>query len=84
MRFIIRVLAFIALVISLSWLYFQRDFEPALSTIVSLSTLISTFLIKKENTEQMQQTQKVGNNSTAIQAGGNVRVSLKQQNEKKN
>lgn len=79
MRLIIRILACIALIISVGWLYYERDFEPALSMVISLSALISTFLIKKETDAHIQQTQKVDDKSTAIQAGGNVSIFLNQQ-----
>ena len=76
MKLIIRILAFIALLISSIWLYYEQDFEPALTTVVSLSALISTYLFGKEGDSKKRQQQKVGNKSTAIQAGGDVKISI--------
>lgn len=52
MRIIIRILAFVALCISYAWLYFERSFEPALTTVVSLSKLISTFFFEGKTEEK--------------------------------
>ena len=76
MRVILRVLAFITLAISGLWLYYERNFEPALTTVVSLSALISTFLFKKDKKISEGQHQKVGKNSNAVQAGGDINISL--------
>jgi len=78
MKLILRILALIALLISLIWLYFERDFEPALTSVVSLSALISTFVFSKVNKKQNnnEQHQTVGNKSNAIQASGDVNISI--------
>ncbi|MBQ4880438.1 hypothetical protein J8M21_24880 [Pseudoalteromonas luteoviolacea] len=52
MRILIRVLTILALVISTGWLYFEPDFEPAFTTVVSLSALISTFFFHDKSTDQ--------------------------------
>ena len=76
MRVILRILAFITLVISGLWLYHERNFEPVLTTVVSLSALISTFLFKKDKKKNEGMHQTVGNNSNVVQAGGDINISL--------
>lgn len=52
MRILFRILTILALVISTGWLYFEPDFEPAFTTVVSLSALISTFFFHEKSIDQ--------------------------------
>lgn len=75
MQILIKILSTIALVVSLTWLYFERDFEPLLTSVVSLSALISSFAFgKKSKDESEKQSQNISHNSSGIQAGGNVTI----------
>lgn len=76
MKLTIRILALIALVISCAWLYNDRSFEPTLATVVSLSTLLSTFLLGKKENDKKIQRQKTSDKSTAFQAGGDMHITL--------
>jgi hypothetical protein len=71
----IKVLSGIALIVSLGWLYFEPDFEPLLTSVVSLTALISSFAFgKKIKDDKEKQVQNVSDNSSGIQAGGNVTI----------
>lgn len=75
MQLVIKVLSILALLVSLCWLYVEPSFEPLLTSIVSLSALISSFVFGNSKTEQVgSQNQKVTSNSSGIQAGGNVTI----------
>ena len=76
MRIILRILAVVALVISVVWLYFEQDYEPALTAVVSLSALISTFFFGQKEAHNKAQNQNVGDKSSAIQAGCDISVSI--------
>jgi len=75
MRVILRILSIIALGIAGTWLYFDRSFEPALTTVVSISALISTFLVGN-SPDKASQSQIVGDGSSGIQSGGDVSISI--------
>lgn len=76
MRIIIRVLALVALCISCAWFYLERSFEPALTTVVSLSALLSTFFFDEKPKEGSGQSQSIGKDATGIQAGGDVSINI--------
>ncbi|QZO11381.1 MULTISPECIES: hypothetical protein [Pseudoalteromonas] len=84
MRIIIRILALVALCISCAWLYFERSFEPALTTVVSLSALISTFFFDTKSEEASGQAQSIGKHATGIQAGGDVSINIGSTDKKDN
>jgi len=74
-QLVIKVLSVFALLVSLCWLYFEPSFEPLLTTVVSFSALISSFVFGKNNKDQSgSQNQEVTSNSSGIQAGGNVTI----------
>lgn len=75
MQVILRILSIVALGIAGTWLYFDRSFEPALTTVVSLSALISTFFIGN-SPDKARQSQVVGDGSSGIQSGGDVNISI--------
>ncbi len=72
------------MLIAIAWLYFEPSFEPTITTVVSLSALLSTFFLAKENKDDSGQSQIVGNNSKAIQSGEDVNISLGKSNDKEN
>ncbi|WP_156824252.1 hypothetical protein [Salinimonas chungwhensis] len=75
MQLVIKVLSVFALLVSLCWLYFEPSFEPLLTTVVSFSALISSFVFGNSNKDQSEsQNQEVSSNSSGIQAGGNVTI----------
>lgn len=69
---ILNISAFIA---SLVWLYFNRDFEPLISSIVTLAGLIGFVVIKPKNKAgNTVMRQKAGKNSTQYQSGGDMTI----------
>jgi hypothetical protein len=71
----IKILSSVALIVSLGWLYFEPNFEPLLTSVVSLSALVSSFMLgKKVKDDNEKQVQNVSDNSSGIQAGGNVTI----------
>lgn len=81
MRILIRFLALVALIIAGAWLYFDQNFEPLLTTVVSFSTLLGTFY-GENSYESPKQSQLVLNGATGVQANGNVSISV-EKNERK-
>lgn len=75
MQLFIKILSSIALIVSLGWLYYEPDFEPLFTSVVSLSALVSSFMLgKKVKDENVKQVQNVSDNSSGIQAGGDVAI----------
>jgi hypothetical protein len=75
LQLLIKLLSSVALLVSLSWLYFEPEFEPLLTSVVSLSALISSFYFgEKVKGENEKQTQNICGNSSGIQAAGNVTI----------
>jgi hypothetical protein len=71
----IKIISSVALIVSLGWLYFEPNFEPLLTSVVSLSALVSSFMLgKKVKDDNEKQDQNVSDNSSGIQAGGNVTI----------
>ena len=81
MKVFIRVLAVSALLVSIGWLYFEPGFEPILTTIVSLSALISTFIFENKSKTEKGQKQTVKKNSSGIQVGGNFSINSNDTNK---
>lgn len=67
----------------MGWLYFEPGFEPILTTVVSLSALISSFIFGNKSEADTGQNQTVHENATGIQAGGNVSINLNDENKEK-
>lgn len=76
MRGLLRILAIVVLIISVAWLYSEPSYKSLLAAAGALSGLIATFLFRKKDRHGPSQKQTVGDNSTAIQAGGDVSVSI--------
>ena len=76
MRGALRFLSVVALIVSVVWLYSEPSYKSLLAAVGALSGLISTFLFRKRDNHGPSQKQIVGDNATAIQAGGDVEVSI--------
>ena len=70
----IKILAVLALIGSIVWFIVDPGFEPALSIILSLSSLISALIVEKRISHRLQQKQVISKSSTGIQAGGDVNI----------
>lgn len=81
MQIFIRILSFLALLVSIGWLYFEPGFEPVLTTIVSLSALISTFVFGNKSKAEKNQKQTIKKNSSGIQVGGNFSINSNDANK---
>lgn len=71
---IIKLLAIVALIVSIAWLVSDPGFEPAVALVGSMSTLVSTFVVEKRSKRYARQHQSVSNSSMGIQAGGDVSI----------
>lgn len=70
----VKFLALIALIVSIVWCFAKPGFESVLAVIVSLSALVSAFLIPKRTAVRRKQQQSVSKSSMGIQAGRDVRI----------
>ena len=69
---IIKVLSGLALIGSVAWFIVQRDYEPAIATVTSLTAFIAAWFGDKRLKRQANQNQTVAKNGIGIQAGGDV------------
>ena len=69
---IIKLLSGLAFIGSVAWFIAQRDYEPAIATVTSLTTFISAWFGDKRLKRQANQNQTVAKNGIGIQAGGDV------------
>ncbi len=69
---IIKILSGLAFIGSVAWFIAQRDYEPAIAIVTSLSAFIAAWLGDKKVKRQSNQNQNVAENSIGIQAGGDV------------
>jgi hypothetical protein len=69
---IIKVLLALALIGSVVWFIAQRDYEPFIATVTSLTAFIAAWLGDKTLKQQANQKQAVAKNGIGIQAGGDV------------
>lgn len=75
MKITIRILTFVAFLISLIWFYKEGGFEPIVTSIASLSALIGTFILQGESSScHVEQKQNIGDNSNGIQVGGSINI----------
>lgn len=77
MRKSLGVLFSIAFILSVLWYYFSPGYEPAITALATLSALISNVFIRQKKTRDEGQNQTVGDKSAAIQAGGDVNISIR-------
>ena len=71
---IIKLLSGLAFIGSVVWFAAQRDYEPAIAIVTSLSAFIAAWLHDKKLKRQASQSQTVSSNGIGIQAGGDVSV----------
>jgi integral membrane sensor domain MASE1 len=69
---IIKVLSGLAFIGSVAWFIAQRDYEPAIAIVTSLTAFIAAWLGGKKLERQANQSQTVSSDGIGIQAGGNV------------
>jgi len=73
MRLALRLVLFAAFVACLVWAIMKPGFDSVTAVIVSLGSLVAAFITEKK--AEATQSQKVGANSKAIQAGRDVNIS---------
>lgn len=69
---IIKILSGLAFIGSVVWFTVQRDYEPAIAIVTSLSAFIAAWFGEKKMKRQASQNQTVAENGIGIQAGGDV------------
>lgn len=74
MRLIFRLLSFVALLLSIAWVVYRPGFESIVSAAGALTALVSSFLVKKELSQQPTQAQNVSESGVGIQAGRDANV----------
>jgi hypothetical protein len=70
----VKLLAVIAFVCSIAWVIVDPGFESALAVIVSISALVSAFIVQKKTAQRSRQHQSVSKSSIGVQAGGDVSI----------
>jgi hypothetical protein len=71
---IIKFLSGLAFIGSVVWFIAQRDYEPAIAIVTSLSAFIAAWFGDKKLKRQAGQNQSVSKNGIGIQAGGDVNM----------
>ena len=71
---IIKILSGLAFIGSVAWFIAQRDYEPAIAIVTSLSAFIATWLGDRKMKQKANQNQTVAENGVGIQAGGDVSI----------
>ena len=71
---IIKILSGLAFIGSVAWFMAQRDYEPAIAIVTSLSAFIAAWLHDKKLKRQANQNQTVTSDGIGIQAGGDVSI----------
>lgn len=75
MRKILLILNICAFIASLIWLYKIRDFEPLISSILTLAGLIGfAVTMPKKKSDKIVMKQKAGKKSRQYQSGGNMTI----------
>lgn len=72
-----KILGGIILVFSTAWFIAQPGYESGLAIISSITALAYTFIKEKMTLQLNQQHQSVSKSSIGIQAGGNVNINVK-------
>ncbi|WLH87874.1 hypothetical protein PSH87_14355 [Pseudomonas sp. FP453] len=71
---LVKILAFLVLIVSSVWLYVEPGYEPGLAVLTSLSALIGIWISKRNSANKPSQSQSVGAGGVAVQAGGDIKV----------
>jgi hypothetical protein len=75
MRQILLIINIGAFIASVAWLIFKPDYEPLISSLLTLGGLITFALVKpKEKKGKLVMKQKAGKNSQQYQSGGNMTI----------
>jgi len=70
----VKFFAAIALIVSIVWVIAAPGFEPTLAVVVSISALVSAFVVEKRTARRVQQHQSVSKSSIGVQADGDVSI----------
>ena len=73
MRILVKFVLFAAFIACIIWAIMKPGFDSITATIISLATLLGAFIVDKK--ADATQSQSVGSNATAIQAGRDVKIS---------
>ncbi|MES1998926.1 MAG: hypothetical protein V4446_06410 [Pseudomonadota bacterium] len=85
MILIYRLITTLGLLIAITWLYVDPKFDSVFATAIALAAVIALFITTKKMKRLPSQSQVVTNNSSGIQAGGNVNMgSVDASRKKKN
>jgi len=68
------ILNIIALIVSIAWLLYEQTFEPLITTIGLIATLISIIFSNKDGEGTTIMKQKGGKQSTNYQAKGDINL----------
>jgi hypothetical protein len=71
---IIKLLSGLTFIGSVVWFIAQRDYEPAIAILTSLSTFIAAWFVDRKQKRQANQNQSISKNGIGIQAGGDVKL----------
>jgi hypothetical protein len=75
MRKTILIIIIAAFSASIAWLVFKPDYEPLISSLLTLGGLISFILIKpNDKKEKLVMKQKAGKKSKQYQSGGDMTI----------
>ena len=81
MIIIFRLITTLALLIAITWLYVDPKFDSVFATAIALAAVIALFVTTKKLKQSPSQSQVVKNNSTGIQAGGDVNIGSNQKSK---
>jgi hypothetical protein len=71
---ILIILNILGLIGSLIWLYSKPDWEPLVTAIGLVATLIAQFSFNTKLRDKIIMSQKGGKNSKNYQSGGNIKI----------
>ena len=77
MQIFMKAIALLAIILGVIWFIAAPDFEPVITTLMGLLTLIGLYFNKEKKQDlkpQITQSQQVNNNSTGTQAGGSINI----------
>lgn len=84
MIFIFRLITILGLLIAITWLFIEPKFDSVFATAIALAAVIALFITTNKMKRSPSQSQVVTNNSSGIQAGGNVNMGSVRSSRKKN
>jgi hypothetical protein len=63
----IKILAIIAVIVSIAWFIVEPGYDSGITSIASISALIGAFIVEKRKIRRIQQSQHVSNPSVGMQ-----------------